>query len=307
MSLVSVVVPTFYRNDRLRRSLESVVSQRYDPIQTIVVDDSGERHAKPVVDSFRGVEYVAHDRNKGAQAARATGLENADGDYIQFLDDDDRLARSKIETGIDGLEGVDGPGVSYCGFVKEDGKRFPPAHNGPTPFLRPALRFENTPCVTSTMLIRRPLLDNIRPLETSSPGADDIRLCIKLAQQTKFLAQNQVLVTKGVDSNSRGRSWGAVTGRWDILEEFWNLYESLPDEVYRNALANAYFWQGLWYVESTWWSPRALYSFAHALRYAPQARLLHAAALVGACFGSPGWRLGKTIFDRFSGDETALY
>jgi len=55
--LVSVIVPTYYRNDRLRDTIGSVEAQTYDPIETIVVDDSGEAHARPVADEF-DVRYL---------------------------------------------------------------------------------------------------------------------------------------------------------------------------------------------------------------------------------------------------------
>jgi glycosyltransferase involved in cell wall biosynthesis len=302
MSLVSMVVPTYYRNERLRAALESVAAQTHEPLEVVVVDDSGEGHARPVVEGFDGVgeavEYVAHDANQGAQAARATGLDTADGDYVQLLDDDDRLAPDKVARQVGLLEARTDVGVAYCGFDTEDGKRFPADPPADGAFLERALRFDNAPCITSTMLVDAGVLEAVRPLARDSPGADDIRLCIELARRTGFAAVDDVLVTKGVPGDARGSSWGAVRGRWEILESYRDLYAARPDEVHRAALTNAYLWQGLRHVEASWWSPRAVYSFGQAVRTAPRLEPLHVGMFLASVFGGAGWRVGQAVADR---------
>lgn len=47
---ISVIVPTHYRNELLPEAIESVARQAYDPVELVVVDDSGEGHAEPTID-----------------------------------------------------------------------------------------------------------------------------------------------------------------------------------------------------------------------------------------------------------------
>jgi glycosyltransferase involved in cell wall biosynthesis len=108
--LVSVVIPTYYRNDGLRRAIESALSQTYDPVEVIVVDDSGERYAEPVAREY-DVTYIAHEENLGGNPARNTGIKAASGEYIQLLDDDDRLLPEKLERQIPALEADPSVGV----------------------------------------------------------------------------------------------------------------------------------------------------------------------------------------------------
>lgn len=53
--LVSIVVTTHYRNRMLREAIESALGQTYEPIELIVVDDSGERHAEAAIEAYDGL------------------------------------------------------------------------------------------------------------------------------------------------------------------------------------------------------------------------------------------------------------
>jgi len=186
--LVSVVIPTYYRNDRLRGAIESVADQD-QPTEIIVVDDSGEGHAAPVVEAF-DLTYLALDRNRGSNPARTMGAERASGAFVQFLDDDDRLLPGKLARQVDLLESMEA-GVAYCGMTYEDGQTVLPDPAVRGDVLDAALAFAMSPCVTSTMLTDREVLDEVLPLP-DRPGGDDraddrsrapdeVRVCRRLA------------------------------------------------------------------------------------------------------------------------------
>lgn len=97
-NLVSIVIPTFKRNDLLKRALLSAVNQTYRNIEVIIVDDSPSGEAKEVFD-----KYVSHieikyfqSHGKGANAARNLGILHAEGEFIALLDDDDEFVNDKI-------------------------------------------------------------------------------------------------------------------------------------------------------------------------------------------------------------------
>ena len=97
---VSVIVPTYNRPDRLRTALASLAAQTYQDFEVIVVNDAG-RDVEFVVaacaDRHR-ITTVIHDRNRGLAAARNSGLREAKGAYIAYLDDDDRYLPNHLET-----------------------------------------------------------------------------------------------------------------------------------------------------------------------------------------------------------------
>jgi len=89
--IFSVVIPTYNRADRLRDTLQSVLEQSFGDLEIIVVDDGSTddtESACHAIDDSR-IRYIRQE-NAGPAAARNTGVSNARGDYIAYLDSDDR-------------------------------------------------------------------------------------------------------------------------------------------------------------------------------------------------------------------------
>ncbi len=104
--MVSVIVPTYNRPDRLRTALESLHRQDYRDFEVIVVND-GTTPVDTVVAEMNGGEriiLVNHDRNRGLAASRNTGLRLAKGTYVAYLDDDDRFLPDHLATLVKFLE-----------------------------------------------------------------------------------------------------------------------------------------------------------------------------------------------------------
>lgn len=143
---VSVIIPTHYRNNLLSQAIESVLQQDYDPIELIVIDDSGEAHAEPVIEEYDEVRGLYHEQNRDWHAAYTTGIEASTGEYVQFLDDDERLAGKLTKTAAVLTENPE-VGVSYCGAYRGDEPYLPnPDVSGD--FLEQALAFETFPLWT---------------------------------------------------------------------------------------------------------------------------------------------------------------
>lgn len=88
--LVTVIIPTFNRPDKLKEAIASVLSQTYENFEIIIVNDAGEDVAR-VINQFNDsrIKLLEHLTNKGLASARNTGIKNAKGKYIAYLDDDD--------------------------------------------------------------------------------------------------------------------------------------------------------------------------------------------------------------------------
>lgn len=287
-ALVSVVVPTHYRNDLLVDAIESALAQTYRPVEVIVVDDSGEGHARSTVARFPDVRYVEFDSNRGANVARTVGAGRARGEFVHFLDDDDVLYESKIEKQVAVMRDCADAGVVYTGLDKTGQRSDLPDTTARGDVLDDALAFELWPCMTTTMLIRAAVLAEILPL-TDVPAATDLEMMIRLARRTTFEFVPEPLAFKRVDMSSLGSSTAAVEGRKGIIERHADLYASRPDRVRRLALANTYETAGALCLRTEGWSPRALAAMLRHLYYEPDDRLKSVAKVVAACFGKPGW------------------
>lgn len=295
--LVSVIIPTHFRNGDLRTAIRSALQQTYDPAEVIVVDDSGERHAEPLVAEFPDVRYVPMEDNVGPQEARIEGLAVAEGGYVQFLDDDDSLFKDKLERQVPLLEDA-GTGVVYSGLQWEDGPAVHPKTDVRGDVLEQALQFDTAPCMIGTMLIDRGVLEEVS-MEKHVHGADDIGLKIELARVTEFEYVDDVLVTRGDSVDSLGTSWAAVEGRFTILETYADLYSTFPPEIRRRALAETYLVQGERYLDDRAWSPSAIVSFARASYHVPGIDAVYAGAFLLSLFGRVGYTITGSGYSRF--------
>ncbi len=92
--LVSVIIPAYNTGSRIKLSLESIISQDYENIEIILVDDASSddtlTYAHDILnESGRKYKIITHENNRGVSSSRNTGLNNASGKYVCFVDSDD--------------------------------------------------------------------------------------------------------------------------------------------------------------------------------------------------------------------------
>lgn len=87
--LVSIVIPTYNRDDLVAAAVESCLSQSHPRCETIVVDDGSTDRTGEVLSRFAGRIVAIRQENKGLAGARNTGLRAAQGEFVGFLDSDD--------------------------------------------------------------------------------------------------------------------------------------------------------------------------------------------------------------------------
>ncbi|HDS03328.1 MAG TPA: glycosyltransferase family 2 protein [Firmicutes bacterium] len=133
--LVSVIIPTYQRADKLKRALDSVNAQTYRNIEIIVVDDNNPENSyrkktelfmKKYVSALP-LKYVKMLANAGGAMARNSGIKEASGAYITFLDDDDEYLPEKIEKQVEKFEQSpsEKTGMVYCQInFMDSGGRF---------------------------------------------------------------------------------------------------------------------------------------------------------------------------------------
>lgn len=302
-SLASVIIPTHYRNDWLPEAIESALNQTYEPVEVIVVDDSGERYAEPVIQEFN-VQYIPHERNQGGNPARNTGIEAADGEYIQLLDDDDRLHPTKLEKQINLFESNPSVGAVYCGLQQENGNLVFPNDINRGNVLAQALRIDELhPCQTGTLLFRANLLKGLLPLADRKAG-DDLGLKIRAAAETEFDFIDEILLIKGDSDVHRSSKIEFSDEVFDIIKEFDYLYDQFDDSVRKSALMAAYQSRGTRLVIQRRWSLEAIVCFAKALVYSDSLNPVLVGSFVSSLFGRWTYRTTQNLYHLFSERNT---
>ena len=97
--LVSVVVVCYNQAHYLAEAIRSAIAQDYQDMEVLVVDDGSTDETPEVARAFPQVRYIRQD-NRGLPAARNTGLRQSTGEYLLFLDADDRLLPNAVQAGI---------------------------------------------------------------------------------------------------------------------------------------------------------------------------------------------------------------
>lgn len=125
---VSVVIPTYNRDELLKRAIDSILEQTRQPAEIIVVDDASDVDTQSILRSYyeeeEEIRCIRHETNSGAAKARNTGVHEAESEYIAFLDSDDYWESDKLELQLQVAEQYPDAGIIYCDtyVVDEAGK-----------------------------------------------------------------------------------------------------------------------------------------------------------------------------------------
>src|SRR5215217_2853327 len=109
--LVSVVIPCYNQAHFLGEAIESALAQSHPNFEVVVVNDGSTDDTAEVAARYPRVRYL-RQKNRGLSAARNTGLRHSEGEYVVFLDADDRLLPEALKTGLKCLKAH-----SECAFA----------------------------------------------------------------------------------------------------------------------------------------------------------------------------------------------
>ncbi len=103
-NMVSIIIPVYNPGSNFCTLLESVSLQTEKDFEVLLIDDGSTDGAEVICDQYTRVDTrfkVFHQTNKGVSAARNKGIQEAEGDFITFLDADDDIPRNYIQTLLD--------------------------------------------------------------------------------------------------------------------------------------------------------------------------------------------------------------
>ena len=115
MPKISVIIPTYMGSKMLGNAIQSVLEQTYSNFELIIVNDASPDNTVSIVDRFQDsrIKYIVHEKNRGVDRSRCTGISASVGEIIVFLDQDDFFHPEKLESHIEFLEKHPKVGFSY--------------------------------------------------------------------------------------------------------------------------------------------------------------------------------------------------
>lgn len=123
---VSIIVPIYNVEKYLEKCIYSILNQTYQNIEILLVDDcstdrSGEIARKIELEDTK-CKYIKREKNGGLSAARNTGIENATGEYLAFIDSDDWVSKHFIEHMLN-LAQKEDDDIIVCDYIMVTGEK----------------------------------------------------------------------------------------------------------------------------------------------------------------------------------------
>jgi glycosyltransferase involved in cell wall biosynthesis len=102
--LISIIIPVFNGQSYLTDAINSIIKQKYRPIEIIVVDDGSTDGSAELIRSFNTTIKYHYQTNSGTAAARNFGIHSAKGSFFAFLDQDDLWVENKLILQVSAFE-----------------------------------------------------------------------------------------------------------------------------------------------------------------------------------------------------------
>ncbi|MFZ1008099.1 MAG: glycosyltransferase family A protein [Candidatus Sulfotelmatobacter sp.] len=222
---VSIIIPAYNTADLIAGCLDSVFSQTYQDFEVIVVNDGApdtvelERVLQPYQDR---IVYIVQ-QNKRAAGARNTAIGMARGEFLAFLDSDDRWLPEHLASQMKLFAEDPTLGMVYCNGLRiGDQRNFMdacPSH-GPATFA--ALITEQCQICVSTVVARKSELVNAGLFDESLLRCDDYEMWVRAAfhgAKIGYSRKVQALLNGGRPGSLSQSSSKMAEGYWTILDK----------------------------------------------------------------------------------------
>jgi glycosyltransferase involved in cell wall biosynthesis len=215
LPLISVVIPTRNRHVLLKRAVKSVLEQTLGDLEILIVDDASTDQTHSIVkrNNDERIKYFLLKNKSGGSKARNTGIENSQGKYIAFLDDDDEWLPEKLKKQMEYFYKTNDIGICYTGrqtmkkgkiggLSKRYSFRYPPYED----HFR-SIMSDNFVGITSSVVIPKTILVETGGFDENLPCLQDYDLFIRILKKWKAAGINEPLVRYYLGSETRHLSF----------------------------------------------------------------------------------------------------
>jgi glycosyltransferase involved in cell wall biosynthesis len=214
---VSVIIPIYDAESFLVEAINSVLRQSYESFELLLCEDGSQDSSLEICRSFAERDHriflYQHPRgiNRGVSASRNLGIDNARGRFIAFLDADDLLSPESLSTRLRCFEENPDVGLVFSPATIIDEKGSPSQFSGSpiigqfgpigVPSRFDSLLLESPGIITSTVMVCRSSLGNLRFVENLEIQYEDWLLWIELSREYHFYQHSEALSRYRVHRN----------------------------------------------------------------------------------------------------------
>lgn len=244
-NLVSIVTPVYKAEKYIEKTIRSVMAQTYTNIEMILVDDCSPDNSaariQELAEKDNRIKYIKLSQNEGAAVARNTGIENAQGQYIAFIDSDDVWKPKKLEEQLSFMK-KNNYAFTYTNFemVREDGAVINPSAPLPEKLNYTGL-LKNTAIACSTVVIDRTIIGDFRmPLVRKG---QDTATWLKLLRNHDY-----AYLLDEVLGSYRQVPGSISSDKLGALKRTWNTYRNLEKLPLLKAIYyfSCYIWNAIY-------------------------------------------------------------
>lgn len=128
MKKISIIIPAYNCENYIERCIESIISQEYKNVEVLVVNDGSTDNTQKIIEIMSEKDKcikIINQENAGVSTARNTGLKNATGDYISFVDADDYCCKDMFNEMVENIEqtNADIALIAYNQIINEEVKK----------------------------------------------------------------------------------------------------------------------------------------------------------------------------------------
>lgn len=182
-NIISILVPIYNTSKYLSRCLDSLYGQTYDNIEIVLVDDKSTDDSCAILQAYidshptkKIVKIIKHDKNRGLAAARMTGIVNAKGKWLMFVDSDDYLELNAAKILMEHIRSNQSEVVLFGYNIVYSDRIIPQlqtVNNTPSEYLWELLSKRKSNCYWNKMFNRSLFVENgIYPIEGINQGED---------------------------------------------------------------------------------------------------------------------------------------
>ena len=222
--LVSIVTPVYNSEKFISETIDSIQNQTYKHWELILVDDCSSDNSYDIISKYikydKRIRYIKLEKNSGAAVSRNTGIKNAKGRFIAFLDSDDIWLPEKLEKQLKYmLDKKIGFTFTSYRYMKEDGTKTNKVAKAPYKINYNGL-LKNTIIGCSTVVLDRQIVgDFLMPLVRK--GQDTATWLMILRNQKYAYGMEEILVDYRLVGNSLS------SNKIKALKRTWNIYRSV--------------------------------------------------------------------------------
>jgi glycosyltransferase involved in cell wall biosynthesis len=195
--MISIVIPAYNAAGFLAETLQSIAAQEYADWELIVVEDGTDDGTRSMVTQFaqgrpQGIHYLRHEKNQGLPATRNTGIAQARGEWVAFIDADDLWTSAHLRN-LHELSNRSGADLLHTGvilFQSETGEHlsFRDPDQDAIAHLPISLFEGNYPIQPSSSMVRTKLLRDTGGFDVSFRYVEDREYWIRLVRHNARIA-----------------------------------------------------------------------------------------------------------------------